>query len=714
MATGTKIRQAHFMSSLQQLRAQGAAHLAAGRAAEAEAAFAALAARAPGDADAQAQHGQALEMLGRATEAADAYRRAIAANPNHIFALFQLATLLRRLSPGPEALAAYDACARLAPQEPQVFIQRAACKFESEDYAGALADFDRAILLVQQAAAAGRQDRRISLPDLFFNRAAALENLGRDVEALAAYDQVLKLMPGAANAWSNRGILLRKEARLEEAAASFRRALALDPRHIPARTNRGVVLTLLHRYAEAQADFERALEIEPDNPHALGGLLSVALPRCDWEMLDRILPRLAANIPSGRAVASPFHLSLAFSDPALLRDGAAHFRRTWLPRNQPRPPLREGGGRIRVAYLSADYQVHATAHLIADLFTRHDRARFEVIAISYGADHPSPMRERLRRGVDQFIDVQTFSDAQVAELMRNLGVDIAVDLKGYTQWSRCEILAYGAAPVQVSWLGYPGTLASGFCDYVIADRHVLPHAEQPNWDEKIVHLPDTYQVNDPERPHPVPGTRAEAGLPSEGFVFGCFNNHTKILPAQFGIWMRLLAAVPGSVLWLLDDSACDVLRDRAAAHGIDPARLVFAPKVSADEHLRRLPHAGLMLDTLPYGMHTTASDALWMGVPVVTCRGTSFAGRVAAGLLTAFECPELITETLEDYEALALALARDPARLAALRAKLADKRLTAPLFDAPRFCRHLEQAYETMMEIARAGEAPRAFDVQPV
>jgi protein O-GlcNAc transferase len=702
------------MNSLQQLRAQGAAHLAAGRATEAEVAFAELAARYPGDAEAQSQHGQALEMLGRETEAAGAYRRAIAANPGHIFSLFQLATLLRRLSQGAEALLAYDACAQLAPQEPQVFIQRAACRFETGDYAGALSDFDHAILLVQQAAAAGRQDRRISLPDLFFNRAAALENLGRDVEALAAYDQVLKLMPGAANAWSNRGILLRKEGRMEEAVSSFRRALALDPRHIPARTNRGVALTTLHRYAEAQADFERALEIEPDNPHALGGLLSVALPRCDWEMLDRILPRLAANIPSGQAVASPFHLSLAFGDPALLSEGATHFRRAWLPRNQPRPRLREGGGRIRLAYLSADYHVHATAHLIADLFARHDRSLFEVFAISYGPDHPSPMRDRLRQGVDQFIDVQTFSDAQVAELLRNLGVDIAVDLKGYTQWSRCEILAHGAAPVQVSWLGYPGTLSSGFCDYVIADRHVLPHAEQPYWDEKIVHLPDTYQVNDPERTHPTPGTRREAGLPDDGFVFGCFNNHTKILPAQFGAWMRLLAAVPGSLLWLLDDSASDVLRERAAAHGIEPARLVFAPKVSAAEHLQRLPHAGLMLDTLPYGMHTTASDALWMGVPVITCLGRSFAGRVAAGLLHALECPELITATLDDYESLALALARDPARLAALRRKLEEKRLTAPLFDAPRFCRNLEQAYATMMEIARAGEAPRAFDVQPL
>ena len=348
---------------------------------------------------------------------------------------------------------------------------------------------------------------------------------------------------------------------------------------------------------------------------------------------------------------------------------------------------------------------------MADLFARHDRTRFEVVAISYGGDDNSPIRARLRQGFDRFIDVQTLSDTQVAATMREIGVDIAVDLKGYTSWARNAIFAHGAAPVQVSWLGYPGPMAADFYDYVIADPVVLPHAEQPFWDEKIVHLPDTYQPNDPLRPHMPPPSRAEAGLPGSGFVFACFNNHRKIGPGPFDIWMRLLASVPGSVLWLLDDSANEALRGHAAVRSVDPARLMFAPKVEATLHLRRLCCADLMLDTLPCGMHTTASDALWMGMPVVTCRGKSFAGRVAAGLLTALECPELIAETMEEYEALALALAQDPARLAALKAKLAGERLTAPLFDAPRFCRHLEQAYVTIMEMARAGQAPRAFSV---
>jgi predicted O-linked N-acetylglucosamine transferase (SPINDLY family) len=701
------------MSTLQQLRTKASEHLAARRFAEAEAVLAALLAQAPRDADAQMQHGSVLELLGRDAEAANALRRAIAAAPEHAAALFQLATLLRRIAPGPEALAAYDRCAALAPNEPQVFVQRGGYHFERDDMAAALADFDTALLLIDQAAAAGRRDPRLALPEILYNRAITLENLGREVEAVAGYDQVLSLTPGNANAWSNRGGLLRRQNLLAEAEASFRRALAHEPRHIPARTNRGVVLAMLGRYQEAIADFQRLLELEPDNAHALGGLLSAALPRCDWDLLARIMPRLTADIAAGRALAAPFYLTLAFDDPRLLQAGTASFRRAWMPLSRPRPAPQPGSDRIRLAYLSADFHDHATAYLMADLLERHDRTRFEVIAMSYGPHDDGAMRARLRRGVDHFIDVQTLSDAQVAETMRNMGVDIAIDLKGYTQWSRSEILAHGAAPVQVSWLGYPGTLAADFIDYVIADPIVLPHAEQPFWDEKIVHLPDTYQVNDPQRVHEAPPSRAEAGLPATGFVFGCFNNHNKIGPGPFGIWMRLLAAVPGSVLWLLDDSASDVLRSHAAARGIDPARLVFAPKVDLKLHLRRLGCADLMLDTLPYGMHTTASDALWMGVPIVTCQGTAFAGRVAASLLTAMQCPELITPTPDAYEALALELARDPARLKALKDRLADNRQTAPLFDAPRFCRHIEQAYVTMMEIARAGEAPRPFDVQP-
>jgi predicted O-linked N-acetylglucosamine transferase (SPINDLY family) len=732
------------MGSSGNLRKEAAGHLAARRFQEAIAAYGELLARAPQDVDALHKlgllkvqtgapedgrvlletalaldpahaeawlhHGMALQNLGRTEEAASDYRRAVALRPDFAEALFQLAMVLRHLEQYGEALAALDRCALAAPHEPFVFLQRADLRQAAGDGDGALTDFDHVLQLLKAAAAAGKP-APLKASDVHFHRALALEGMGRDVEALATYERITAAVPGHTDAWSNRGNLLRKEGRLDDAEASFRRALALNANHIPARTNRGVVRALLGRNQEAMADFRHLLEIDPGNRHALGGLLSAAQPLCDWDMVAALKPRLEKAIHEGKAVTAPFHLVLAFSDPGLLRDGTLLFRREWLPPARPRPPLRPADGKIRLAYLSADFHGHATAYLMANLFERHDRSRFEVFGISYGAGDDSAMRARLLQGFDQFVDVQTMSDAQVAALLRELRIDIAIDLKGYTQWGRCDILAHGAAPVQVSYLGYPGTLAAEFCDYVLADPVVLPHALQIFYDEKIVHLPDCYQVNDPERPHPPPSGRAEAGLPETGFVFGCFNNHRKITPKIFEIWMRLLAAVPGSVLWLLDDSANDALRGHARARGIDPARLIFAPKRDLPQHLQRLAAADLMLDTLPYGAHTTASDALWMGVPMVTCLGESFAGRVAASLLTAIDCPELIAESLAGYETLALELARDGEKLAALRARLAANRLTTPLFDAARFCRHIEQAYVTMMETARAGEELKPFDV---
>ncbi len=697
------------MSNMQQLRTQAMAHLSTGQAAEAEAAFATLSAKIPQDADIHWQHGVSLEMLARDDDAVQAYRRAIAAEPRHTAALFQLATLLRRHRRWNEALATYASCAALAPQEPQVFVQRAGCNFESGDLSAALSDYETALSLIARAE---RADPRLSLPDILFNHALTLERLGREVEAMATYERVLVLAPGMATAWNNRGGLLRRAGKMEEAEASFHHALGLDPQHLLARANRGMALMSLGRTREAAADFQRLWEIDPGNIHAQGGLLSAALASCDWDTVNRLKPLLKPGLASGKALVAPLYLLQAYDDPALLHDATVHFRRTFLPLTKPRPPLRhKDDGRIRLAYLSADYRDHPVAYLMADLFAQHDRKRFEILAISYGANDSCPTRDRLERSADRFIDVQTLSDEQVAAQLRDLGVDIAIDLTGYTQWSRTDILTYGAAPVQVNWLGYPGTLGGDFCDYIIADPVTAPHTEQPFFSEKIVHLPDTYQINDPRRPHETAPSRLEAGLPETGLVFGCFNTQSKIGAPEFMAWMRLLEKVPGSVLWLLDGGAADALRGHATRAGIAPDRLIFAPRVPAVAHLRRLALADMMLDTLPYGMHTTASDALWMGVPVITCRGRSFAGRVAAGLVSAMECPELIAETPQDYEALALALARDPARLAALRQKLADKRLNAPLFDAARFTRHLEQAYATMMDIARAGEAPRAFAV---
>jgi predicted O-linked N-acetylglucosamine transferase (SPINDLY family) len=366
-----------------------------------------------------------------------------------------------------------------------------------------------------------------------------------------------------------------------------------------------------------------------------------------------------------------------------------------------------------VAYLSADFHDHATAYLMAEFFERHDSTRFETIAISFGPDRQDGMRQRLRQAFGQFIDVRGHSDAEVAQLLRSLEVDIAVDLKGYTQDCRTGILARRCAPVQVNYLGFPGTMGAPYIDYIVGDATVTPPGCERFYTEHIVRLPHSYQVNDRQRAIAAQTpTRQQQGLPDEGFVFACFNNNYKITPEVFGIWMRLLAQVQGSVLWLLadNDAAPAHLRSEAAARGIDSRRLVFAPRAPLPEHLARHRLADLFLDTLPYNAHTTASDALWAGLPVLTCLGASFAGRVAASLLRAAGLPELVATSLADYEALAFALATTPGRLAALRARLERSRLECPLFDTAAFVRSMERAYEEMVRRARAGETHRGLD----
>jgi protein O-GlcNAc transferase len=394
--------------------------------------------------------------------------------------------------------------------------------------------------------------------------------------------------------------------------------------------------------------------------------------------------------------------------------------RTWNQRYYPAAaqPLWRGERyrheRIRVAYLSADLHEHATAYLMAELFERHDRERFEVTAVSWGPQVASPMRTRLQQAFEHFVDVRGRGDVEVAHWLREQEIDIAVDLKGYTFDARLGILAQRPVPVQVNYLGYPGTLAAPYIDYLIADAVVIPPEARMHYAEQVVWLPDSYQVNDRQRVIAArTPSRGELGLPERGIVFCSFNNNYKLTPEVFALWMRLLQQVEGSVLWLLEGNAAVAanLRREAQVRGIAPERLVFAPRAPLPEHLARQRTADLFLDTLPCNAHTTASDALWAGLPLVTCLGATFAGRVAASLLTAVGLPELITPSLAEYEALALRLATDPEALAAVKAKLARNRDTYPLFDSDRTRRHLEAAYVTMWERYQRGEAPAAFAV---
>jgi len=549
------------------------------------------------------------------------------------------------------------------------------------------------------------------------NRGDLLVSMYRFMDAIKAYQTVIELAPDHTKAWCNMGLAYVGRQQLNEAIECFNKSIAIDPKFAKALNNRGQALRLLGRYEEAAQTFAAVLYCEPDYDYVPGYLFSSQLYCCNWSAYDDNRAVITAEMLAGRAADNPMQfLSVSDSPAEQLACATAYMTK----RHPPREALWQGEiyhhARVRVAYLSADFNNHATAYLMAELFEIHDRSRFEIVAFSFGPNDASPVRKRLEKAFDHFVDVSGNTDIEVAKMIRKLEIDIAVDLKGYTRDCRTDILASRPAPVQVNYLGFPCTMGAPYIDYFIADRITVPEEHHPFFSEKIVYLPGTYQVNDTKRKiaDQTP-TRAQAGLPEQGFVFCCFNETYKLTPFVFDIWMRLLAQVEGSVLWLLDGNpvVAPNLRREAQARGISPDRLIFAPRMAVAQHLARYRLADLFLDTLPVNAHTTASDALWVGLPVLTCLGNVFVGRVAASLLNAVGMPELITTSLAHYEQLALELARAPERLLAMRQKLLTNQLDFPLFDLARKRDHLETAYLEMHSRTSKGQAHGPFEIVP-
>jgi protein O-GlcNAc transferase len=658
----------------------------------------------PHYAEALNNRGNALAALGRRQEALTSFDRALALRPDYAEALCGRADVSAQLESYEQALASYDRALAVRPDDADALYNRGNVQAKLKRYEAALKSYDRALAIRPDNAAAHE------------NRGNALSMLKRHGDALASYDAALVLQPGSVIGLVNRGTALKNLKRYEQALASYDAALALRPDYTEALFGRGNALKEIKRYDESLASYDRAIAIESDHPDAFGWA-DAALATCDWRRTAGLVAEVAVEIAAGKPAVTPFTLLWICDDPALQLQCAKNYLDDRIPvRPAPlRHRARARDGKLRIGYLSADFHAHATAYLTAELFEAHDRSRFEIVAVSFGHVDGSDMQRRLVKAFDQFHDVQASSARDVAALIHNLQIDIAIDLKGYTRDARPEILSFRPAPIQVNFLGFPGTMGADFMDYIIADKTVLPFDRQPFYTEKIVHLPDCYQPNDSTRAIAERTcTRLEAGLPDDGLVFCCFNNSHKITAPLFDVWMRLLAAVPASVLWLLRDNAGAEtnLRGEALARGVAPARLVFADRVRLDAHLARYRLADLFLDTLPYNAHTTASDALWAGVPVLTCQGATFAGRVAASLLQAIGLPELVTHGLADYEATALRLATDPARLGAIRRKLGQNRRTHPLFDTDRFRGHIETAYATMWDILQQGGEPRSFSVE--
>lgn len=559
--------------------------------------------------------------------------------------------------------------------------------------------------------------------DGHYNRGVALQALARYEPAVGAYECALRLDPNDAQSHNNLGIARMHLRQRDAAVVNFAQALQLKPDWPDALHNHALALLELTRPLEATESLERLLRVAPDYPFARGKLLHTRMQVCDWRELDAQVGVLSDGVAAGRPVIEPFALLGLCDDPALqgrcAEIYASHLRqqRPTPASLSPRPCRARTDERIRIGYVGGEFRQQATAVLIAELIERHDRGRFEVIAFDNGWDDGSAMRRRLVAGFDALVPIHAMDDATAAGAVADRGIDILVDLNGYFGRQRRGLFAQRSAALQVNYLGFPGTLGAADMDYLIADATVLPAQHADSATECVVWLPHSYQPNDRQRViDPIDPSRSTLGLPESGFVFCCFNNNFKITLAVFDVWMRLLLQVEGSVLWLLQDTAAakDNLRREAMARGVAADRLVFAPRVELSKHLARHRVADLFLDTLPCNAHTTASDALWAGLPLLTCLGDAFAGRVAASLLKAVGLPELVTGSLADYEALALALARDPQRLRALRTQLARQRDHAPLFDSARYTRHLEAAYATMHDRAQRGLAAASFAVDPI
>ena len=543
-------------------------------------------------------------------------------------------------------------------------------------------------------------------------RGTCLQKQGRNEAALASYDEALRLQPGLLEALVNSGVLLRAMFRHKEALERFNRVLSTAPDHAIALANCGVILTEFKQSERAIAMFERLLAISPDYDYAQGLLFYERAHLCDWRDFEGQRARIRQAVLAGRRAIK----SLAFMSLSDRADEHLLAARAFASQYCPRQPVslwhgeRYAHRKIRLAYVSPDFREHPVGHLMAGIFEAHDKSRFETIAISLGVDDGSRLRARMLKSFDTFIDVREMGSEQVARRMREMEVDIAVDLGGYTSDTRTDIFAWRPAPVQVNFLGYPGTMAVDYFDHILADRHVIPPHHQAFYSEKVSYLPHTYLPTDASvRIAERTPTRAECGLPEAGFVFCSFSHDYKISPPMFDVWMRLLRTVPGSVLWLMSrgEVAQGNLRREAAARGVDPVRLVFAQRVPrVEDHMARYRQADLFLDTHPYNAHTTAADALMAGLPVLTCMGQSFPSRVAGSLLHAIGAPELATDSPQAYEALALQLAQDPARLAELRARITENRSTHALFDTERFCRDLEHALASMVAGAVPSPAP--------
>jgi len=675
---------------------------------------------------------------GRLNEALNGFDRALRIKPDYIEARGSRAGLLLQMGRHAESLAECDRLVATNAQIPQVWAMRA-CTLMSLNRPGeALEGFDRALKFAPSSAALWR-DRALALlalqrpaealssleralalepsnAELMLRRADILVLLKRYADAITAYDAALARQPNDSDAWNRHGIALVEGGRKPEAREAFERAIRLDSAHVEARNNRANILFELKRFAEAAVEYEQVVRAVSHTPYTEGFLIQSRMRICDWRSLEEDRQRLSTAIRKGQRVIDPQGFLAICRDPDdQLRCARIYMQDEAAPSLPPQRRHGAANSRIRIAYISADFRPHPVAFLIAGVFEHHNRHEFELTAVALGHPVKSKIRERIAGAFENFLDASNQTDHEIAARLANIEIDIAVDLTGFTDGCRPGIFLRRPAPIQVNFLGFPGTMGSPHIDYIIADRFLIPEQDQRFFSERVVYLPHTYQANDNRREVADRVlTRRDAGLPEDAFVFCCFNNNYKITPDIFDVWMKLLRSIPDAVLWLLQDNedAAVNLRREAAARQVGAERLIFAARISPAEHIARQHLADLFLDTSPYSAHTTCSDALFVGLPVVSLYGPTFPARVAVSLLHAAGVGDLATDSLESYHARALYLAQNRHELKQLRAKLVENRTRCALFDTARFTRDLEQAYRQMVVFHREGLPPRAFAVE--
>ena len=649
--------------------------------------------------------GLVFKNLGQVNESIDSLNMAISIKSDYFDAHYNLAIILKELGRYDQALNSYEKAISINP-----------------NFANAYNNLGNLYLdLGREDDAINSYSRAIQINPNFAQAHNNLGNLFKDIEryedAIQSYKKAIKANPQLSEAINNLGNLFKTLNQLDNAINCYKKAVAINPHFAEAHYNLGIVFKKTNKKEKALISLERAFSLKPSMDYILGDLLSAKCNFCSWGDYYALIDELQLKISNNKKVVNPFNLLGLIDDPSLQRKAAEIFTNDQYPKKYVLPEIQQyqKHPRIRIGYFSADFHNHATMHLMAELFELHKKSLFEIIAFSFGPNKKDEWRQRAVNSFDKFIDVRDKSDLEVSMIAREMEIDIAVDLKGYTRDCRPKIFVESCAPIQVSFLGYPGTMATDFIDYLIADKTLIPKEKRAHYSEKIAYMPYSYQVNVSNRDvSQDPVSRYEHGLPKKGFVFCCFNNNYKITISVFSIWMRILLAVEDSVLWLLENESITKknLIQEAEKFGINKDRLVFAEMAPVEDHLNRLRLADLFIDTLPYNAHTTASDALRMGVPVLTCIGESFASRVAASLLSALKLHSLITSNHSEYESLAIELATQPKKLKAIKDILAISLSSETLYNAKLFTQNLESAYMQMYERHNKGLAPEHISIE--